>query len=148
MRNRNVFIGIIILIVVLLIGGVVLLLNKNKTKELPVTTETAVPILSPEDIGLTIEMGSDGRRVIMMIENTGDIASIEYQLSYSSEGDIPRGAIGQIMVKVPGQAITQEIVLGTCSDVCHYDEDVTDIKVVLKITKTDGSVYQVEKSLE
>ncbi|MBI2195840.1 MAG: hypothetical protein HYU48_02240 [Candidatus Levybacteria bacterium] len=147
-NNRNVFIGIIILIAILLISGVVLLFNKKTTNELPVTTEVAVPTLLPSDIGLTLEMGADGNRVIMMIENTDDIASVEYQLSYSSKGDIPRGAIGQVTVKTPGQAISQEIILGTCSDVCHYDEGVGDIKLIVKVTKTDGNVFQVEKTLQ
>ena len=90
-------------------------------------------------------MGSDGKRIIMEITETEDLTSIEYQLSYTSKGDIPRGVIGTAEVK--GSTIRKEIILGTCSDVCHYDQDVSDIKLILKITKTDGKIYQVEKSL-
>lgn len=147
-NNRNVFILIAFLVLVLIAGGVYLLLNKNTAKQLPVTVQEAIPALDPQEIGLTLEMGKDGQRVIMKIEKTEDLETVEYQLSYNSKGDIPRGAIGQVMVKVPGQAISQEITLGTCSDVCHYDEGVTNIKLVVKVTKTDGKVYQVEKSLE
>ncbi len=146
-NNRNVFILIAFLVLVLIAGGVYLLLNKSSVKPLPVTVQETIPTLEAEDIGLTLEMGADGQRVIMTIEKTTDIATVEYQLSYNSEGDIPRGAIGQITVKNPGQPLTQEIVLGTCSDTCHYDKDVSNIKLVAKITKTDGKVYQVEASL-
>jgi len=147
-NNRNVFILIAFLVLVLIAGGVFLLLNKDKAKQLPVTVEQSIPSLDPQEIGLTLEMGADGQRVIMTIENTEDIESVEYQLSYNSEGDIPRGAIGQVTITNPGQPLRQEIVLGTCSDVCHYDEGVTNVKLVAKITKTDGKVYQVEASLE
>lgn len=147
-NNRNVFIGVIILIAILVIGGVVLLLNKNSTKPLPVTVQETIPTLVPEDIGLTLEMGADGQRVVMTIEKTENIESVEYQLSYNSEGDIPRGAIGQVTVKNPGQPLVQEIVLGTCSDTCHYDKEVSNVKLIVKVTKTDGKVYQVEQTLE
>jgi len=36
------------------------------------------------------------------------------------------------------------MIFGTCSDVCHYDSGVTDIDLIVKITKTDGKIYQVE----
>lgn len=147
-NNRNVFILIAFLVLVLIAGGVYLLLNKNTAKQLPVTVQEAIPALDPQEIGLTLEMGKDGQRVIMKIEKTEDLETVEYQLSYNSEGDIPRGAIGQLIIKNPGQPLTQEIVLGTCSDVCHYDKDVSNIKLVVKVTKTDGKVYQVEETLE
>ena len=59
-----------------------------------------------------------------------------------------RGAIGNIEVKSKDKLIKKEIVLGTCSDVCHYDLEVSDIKLILKVTKTDGKVYQSQKTLE
>ncbi|MEX2012801.1 MAG: hypothetical protein WD967_00185, partial [Candidatus Levyibacteriota bacterium] len=139
-NNRNVFILVAFLVLVLISGGVFLLLNKNGSKQLPVTVEESIPSLDPQEIGLTLEMGADGQRVIMTIKNTEDIESVEYQLSYNSEGDIPRGAIGQVTITNPGQPLRQEIVLGTCSDVCHYDEGISNIKVVVKVIKTDGKV--------
>ena len=47
-----------------------------------------------------------------------------------------------------GKPFTQEIVLGTCSDVCHYDEEVSNIKLILKVTKIDGTIARVEETLE
>ena len=126
-------------------GGIFLATKKSPKSTIPVVQSEEILTLSPEDIGLSLTMGSDGKRVIMEITNTEGLTSIEYQLSYASKGDIPRGVIGTIDVK--GSIIKKEIILGTCSDVCHYDQDVSDIKVILKTTKTDGKVYQVEKSL-
>ncbi|PIZ98072.1 MAG: hypothetical protein COX78_03885, partial [Candidatus Levybacteria bacterium CG_4_10_14_0_2_um_filter_35_8] len=59
-----------------------------------------------------------------------------------------RGAIGHVDIKEPGQSVNQEIVLGTCSDVCHYDQDVKSVKLVVKVTKTDGKVFQAEEKLD
>lgn len=145
--NKNALIAIIAVVGILIIGGVMLLLSKNETsKDLPVTEEASVPTLKPSDIGLTLTMQPNGQKVLMKIANVSDISGIDYQLSYTSKGDIPRGAIGHLDVK-NGAAISQEIVLGTCSDVCHYDSDVKNIKLVVKVTKANGSVYEVEQSL-
>jgi len=140
-------IGALILVLVIL-GGIFFLVSKKQVK--PENTaageQQEIPKLSSDEIGLSIAMGEDGRRVIMEISKIEDIEEVEYQLSYTSEGDIPRGVIG--MVEAKGRSIKKEIVLGTCSDVCHYDEDVSDIKIIIKVTKIDGKVYQVEKALE
>jgi hypothetical protein len=57
---------------------------------------------------------------------------------------IPRGTIGHVDVKTPGQTITQKMVFGTCSDVCHYDTGITQVQLIVKVTKTDGKIYQVQ----
>ena len=54
-------------------------------------------------------MGSDGTRVVMEIAKTEGLTSIEYQLSYTSKGDIPRGVIGTLDVR--GNIIKKEIIL-------------------------------------
>jgi len=147
-NNKNVFIGVIILVIVLLGGGVYLVSKKAAPKQgLPTAQDQVVATLKPEEIGLTLVMGADGKRVVMQIAKTDGITSIDYQLSYTSAGDIPRGAIGHIDATA-GQKITKEIVLGTCSDVCHYDQGVKNIKIVVKVTKSDGNLYQVEQSLQ
>lgn len=138
--------GILIIVMLLLVGGGIFLATKKSSKSVtPPAQQEEILTLSPEDIGLSLAMGSDQKRVIMEIANTEGLTSVEYQLSYTSKGDIPRGAIGTAEVK--GNAIKKEIILGTCSDVCHYDQDVSDIKLILKVTKADGKIYQVEKIL-
>lgn len=144
-NNKNLIIVGVIVLVLLVSGGIFLATKKSPKPTVSVTQSEEILTLSPLDIGLSLAMGVDGKRVIMEITETEDLTSIEYQLSYTSKGDIPRGVIGTLDVK--GNTIKKEIILGTCSDVCHYDQDVSDIKVILKVTKMDGKVYQVEKSL-
>lgn len=134
-----------------LIGGAFLVLSGSKKVE-PVVeqspVEEQITVIKPEDIGLNLTAASGNRKVILEIANTEGLTGLDYELSYISKGDIPRGVIGHIDIKVAGKSVTQEITLGTCSDVCHYDEDVSDIKLILKVTKTDGTTSQVEQSLE
>jgi hypothetical protein len=123
----------------------------KKTAPVPIAqvpSEEIISIIKPEEIGLSLTSSNDNKKVILEVANTKDISGLDYELSYTSKGDIPRGVIGHIDIKVAGKPVTQDITLGTCSDVCHYDQDVSDIKLILKVTKTDGSTSQVEKSLE
>ncbi len=147
-NNKNILIGLVALVVVLIVGGVYLVTKKSATLPVAVRDEMAIATIKPEEIGLTLTMGVDGKRVVMKITKADGISSLDYELSYTSVGDIPRGAIGHVAIKTAGQVVSQEIVLGTCSDTCHYDKDVRDIKLIVKVTKTDGKVYQVEQTLE
>ncbi len=143
--NRSLIIAGVIILILLVGGGIFLATKKSPKPAIPVQQSEEILTLSPLDIGLSLTMGRDGKRVVMEIAKTEGLTAIEYQLSYTSKGDIPRGVIGTLDVK--GNIIKKEITLGTCSDVCHYDQDVSNIKVILKVTNTDGKVYQVEKSL-
>lgn len=144
---------IIVLVIALIVVGVgafVLFFNKKAVPAPIVQTpaEDVIAVVRPEEIGLSLTASADSKKIIFEIANTKDISNIDYELSYMSKGDIPRGAIGNISIKQAGQSVKQEIPLGTCSDVCHYDQEVSDIRLILKVVKTDGSTSQTEKTLE
>lgn len=144
-NNKLLLIGGVVLIV-LLVGGLVLFSNKSATSSTaPTATQESVPTISADSIGLTLKPGSDSHRVVMDVSKTSDIQALDYELSYIAKGNIPRGALGHIDVK-SGQKVHQEMYLGTCSDVCHPDSGVTGIKIIVKVTKTDGKIYQSEAS--
>lgn len=149
MKNKNLIIGLVVGLAVL-VGAGIMILSSNKTPpEMDQTPiEDQVSTIDPSEIGLTLSMSSDNREVIINISNTEGISGLDYELSYISKGDIPRGVIGIIDIVQAGKPVTKRLKLGTCSDVCHYDEDVSNIKLILKVTKTDGTTGQVEKSLE
>lgn len=154
MKNRKIIIGIGVFVLIVLAGVAFFLLSSNKdsskqvAEEQGLEVEEKVNVILAEDIGLALGKNVDNTKVIMEIEKTDDILSLDYELSYLAKGDISRGVIGRIENKTPGKPIKQEIVLGTCSDVCHYDEDVTNITLLLKVVKKDNVVYSVEKSLD
>ncbi len=150
MENKNLLIAIIVGLVVLIGGGLFFFVSK-KTSPTPVEqapAEEKVTIIKPEEIGLSLSASSDNHKVILQVANTKGISSLDYELDYISQGNIPRGVIGQISIKQAGEKVLKEITLGTCSDVCHYDQDVSNLKLILKVAKTDGTTSQVEKSLE
>lgn len=151
MNNKKLITFLIIGLVVLVGAGVLVLSSDKKTapkrvEQVPV--EEQIFTIKPEDIGLVLTGSSDNGKIILEVKNTEGLAGLDYELSYTSKGDIPRGVLGHIDVKQEGKPVKQEITLGTCSDVCHYDQDVSNIKLILKVAKTDGTTSQVEKSLE
>jgi hypothetical protein len=142
--------GVAVVALILIIVGV-LMLTKSSSSTAPqqavVPTEVPVLSLQPGDIGLTLVEAASMQTATMTITKTSDITSVDYQLSYNamvSGQSIPRGTIGHVDVKTPGQAITQQMTFGTCSDVCHYDTGITQVQLIVKVTKTDGKVYQVQ----
>jgi len=149
MKDKKLIIFIAVGLVVLIGIGVLLFSGKKTSAPVEqVPSEETISTMKPEEIGLSLTASADNKKVIFEVTKTEGISGIDYQLSYTSKGDIPRGAIGQIDMKQAGKTISKEITLGTCSDVCHYDQDVSNIKLILKVAKTDGSTSQVEKSLE
>lgn len=151
MKNKNLIVLIVIGLIILVGGGFLVLSSGKKAAPAPVEqvpAEEKVTMMKPEDIGLSLTASTDNKKVILEVANTKEITGLDYELSYTSKGDIPRGVIGHIDVKQSGKSVRQEITLGTCSDVCHYDQDVSNIKLILKVVKTDGTTSQVEQSLE
>lgn len=144
-NNKNLIIAGVIVLLLLVGGGIFLAAKKSPKPAISVQQSEEILTLSPDDIGLSLTKGKDENRIIMRVNKVGGIRAIEYQLSYKSAGDIPRGVIGN--AEATGKPIEKEIYMGTCSDVCHPDKEISDIKIILKVTKTDGKVYQVEKSL-
>ena len=135
-------------ILIVLLGGYFLFFaNKSSNETTPTIAEQNIPNISADSMGLSLKPGSDGHRVIMTVTKTDDIDSLDYELSYTSKGDIPRGVLGHVDVK-KGQKATADIYLGTCSNVCHPDSDVKNIKLVVKVNKTGGKVFQAETKTE
>jgi len=153
MKNQKlIIIGVIILLII--VGSGYFLFFSNNTSNQPVVLETeeieeeVISEIAPEELGLLLTASAGNKSIIMDITNLDGISSLDYELSYNSKGDIPRGVLGTIEVTSKDKEIKKELVLGTCSDVCHYDEEVSDIKLILKVTKTDGKIYHAEKTLE
>ena len=160
MKNKTVIISIIVLISLFGIGGgYFLFAQKSALKQdsqVPQQQDQVIPTLSPDAIGLTMALSTLGKNaghsVNVTIGKISDISAVEYVLSYNADNPtdptqkIPRGAIGHFDIKPSDSSIHQEIVLGTCSDVCHYDKNVTDIKLVLNTTK-NGKSYQTSATL-
>lgn len=154
-KNRNLSIAAILVIILVVLAGAFFLVkssnNSNQqANEAPTATEQPVLRIAPEDLGITLTAGQGNKTVILSVANTDEVTSLDYELSYNATvngAQVARGAIGHIDIKKKGAPVKQEITLGTCSDTCHYDVGVSDIKLTLKITKTDGKTYQADLAL-
>ncbi len=155
-KNRNLSIAAAVVILVVVLGGVFFVVSSSKksanqqTGEVPTATDQPVLKISPSDLGITLTAGPGNKTAVLGIASTNDIVSLDYELSYMATvngAQVARGAIGHIDIKNKGTPVKQDITLGTCSDVCHYDVGVSDIKVTLKINKTDGKTYQADLTL-
>lgn len=148
-NNKNLIIAIIAVLVVII--GVVLYVfvfgsnSKNTEAKPQEEIVEVIPTIMPDELGLEFTSGKFGKTVMLEIAKTEDLTLVEYTLSYLDKDGIERGAFGQLDLKL--NPAKKEITLGTCSDVCHYDEGVTSVKLVLKVVKKDGKTYQLEKTL-
>jgi hypothetical protein len=150
LKDKRILIAGVVLILIVAGIGIFLFFNSTSTKQAQNVNETPtqtpqIPTISADSIGLTLKPGIGGKTVLVSISNTNGIKAIDYELSYISKGNIPRGAIGSF--DLTKKTVSKEIILGTCSDVCHYDTDISNIKIILKITKNDGKVYQSQAFL-
>ncbi|MCL5438483.1 MAG: hypothetical protein M1268_00660 [Patescibacteria group bacterium] len=154
--NKKVIVIVVALIILIgLVGGGYLFISgrskSNTSDNTPAPTEMVVPTIDPSEIGLTLTLSPDHKIVNMQITKLEGISAIDYELTYFAmvKGEkVSRGTIGHVDVTPSDSVINKEIKLGTCSDVCHYDEGVTNIKITLKITKSDGNIFQAEQSVE
>ena len=156
LKNKKAVIAAGIVVLILIFGLVLFLVSSKGSNSTTDQTANAGPaqipilILQPADIGLSFVPDSNMQKGTMTITKTSDITSVDYQLTYTAivTGEpVARGTIGHVDVKTKGQEISQQMVFGTCSDVCHYDKGIADVKLIVKVTKTGGKIYQAELSV-
>jgi len=160
--NKKLIIGGVILLVVVLLGGFFFLSNRNNQAdevEEVAEFEEEYPELDPSEIGLEIIPSSDNRRIKLVLNNASDVESIEFDIIYEADSNVgvEDGGTGRKEevffdeLEVNGQSPfeTKFYDLATCSSGrCVYHTGVELIQVIMKVTKTDGSNYQVSDSLE
>jgi hypothetical protein len=158
LKNRTVQIALgVVLLVLVGLGGFYVIANKTQTKTQDQTsTEGVVQTLKPEEIGLSLEVSPDKKKVKFKIEKASDIKGIEYELVYEADstaqekqegGDetVQRGITGQADIKSGESSYESDwLDLGSCSkNVCRYDTGVKKIDITLKLTKSGDKIYSV-----
>jgi len=158
-KNKNLVIGLVIGALILVGGGVFVLSSNKKAAQAPIEapTENEILTLNPEEIGLELTTIKNNQEVVFSIGKPEGIKTIEYELTWGAKVedkfsgsvlDVVHGDQSNGPIEMNGKPYKAEIVMGSCSDVCHYDKGVNNIKIILKITKTDGKLYQSERTLE
>lgn len=153
--------------VVLIVLVVVMMLMRGGNPGAPTLSSsqdenTPVAKLQPEDIGLSIVASSDNKYVSVKVAKLDDIKRLDWEFSYDS--DVPKSANlpdsdGQrITQSLEGHAIDTDFTsptyeskpreLGHCSkNVCVFDTGVTSVNLLVKVTKSDGKLYQINDTL-
>lgn len=141
------FIAVIILSI-----GLYVIIGRSKSKPTQVPEQVEKPQIVEEikssDIGLEIAPRGDNQAVNITIVKLSGISSIEYEVDYLAQGNIPRGVIGTISIKPEDTLIKREILLGTCSaNVCKYDKGVKEVKLIFKINYSDGRTGTLQEKV-
>lgn len=152
MKNKTALYVSLMVLLLVMVGGVtvVRLLNKPVTPSVP--EEKIVESLPPVDASVKVDLSPkpDGKSVILSVSNIPDgTESLEYELSYTTDEGLPKGALGKITLGGKTE-VTRDILLGTCSTggKCTYDTGVTSVKLVLKFNSASGaSQYSKEYPL-
>lgn len=154
-QKKTMILAAVAVLLLVLGSGAYMLLGVGQKQPTPSTVDQTqqtqpMPTLDPSAIGMSLVVTKQGKTVTMTIDKPAGITSISYEVTYtanSNGNNVSRGVIGTINVGTGDTKETQEVVLGTCSDVCHYDKVVSPVKFSLKVTKTDGKVYEVDQSI-
>ncbi len=161
LKNKGVLAFIGVVVVLLVAGGIFYFVSassQNSEAE-PVAEESTLKQVSPEEIGLTLELSKDKKEVVMKIAKLDGIKSIEYEASYDAEEEdkesgeslvITQGVTSgePLVVKSGDKELKREITLGTCSaNVCRYHTVASDIQFIIKVNYANGEIGQVETTL-
>jgi hypothetical protein len=159
LKNKKILIPLIAVIVLILIGGgIYLFVSRNNASQTPTPIGEQMevfPTIMPDDIGLEIQVKSDKKYVKFTINKPDGIEKVEYEIVYNAIMDgneLSQALIGDLAkadIK-DGKLSIEYRELGTCSTggKCRFDTGITWVKVVLKITKSDGKIYQAEQKID
>lgn len=166
LKNKTTLLIIMALVLLLLLGGGYFLFArqsgpKETTSQIQSQIDTGPQNLSPEEIDLELKATNDNKKVQFTIGKLLGIKAVSYELTYEADstekersegGDarIQRGITGEAKLKSGDSTYkSPQLDLGSCSkNVCRYDKGVDSVSLVLKITKTNNKIYQVEKELD
>lgn len=155
----------IVVVLLLVLGGVFVLSKRTgkSTQSDPNPTQSqVVGKLSPEEIGLKLVSGNNNQRVRVIVEKVSDIKALEYDISYDADipaselapgetgGKVERGFSDEAMItSSQSRYESKDFDLGSCSrNVCRYDKGIEEVRIILKVTKRDGSIYEVKDSIK
>lgn len=162
MKDKKILLIAAAVVLIVLVGAFLFMSKNNSVSKNTDDTgfiEEDLPKLSASEVGLVLTASKNKRQVQFTLSKATDITNLEYELSYeadssgnSDEGEparITRGVAGEDTLDGSSEYTSKMLDLGSCSSgTCRYDTGVTSVKLLLKLTKTDGKVYQVESALE
>jgi hypothetical protein len=161
--NRTLIIGIVVVVLIALVGGGFFVLSSRNAEPEDDSgfVEEQLPKIDPKELGLQILPSSDKRYIQFKVTNLKDIKRLEWEFTYDADatdtgdgesngGRVTQGFSGEENIQSgEKEFVSDKRELGTCSTggKCRFDTGIDKIQLVLKVTKTDGKVYQSEDSI-
>ena len=143
MKNKNLSIAVVVGLVLLVavVAFFFLRPKEEANQEVEPAEKTRLEITDvplEEQPFLVLNPIGGGQKIEMEISNFGQVESVEYELTYLSEG-FSRGAIGSVKIDSE-KVIEKELLLGSCSSgTCKYDKDVEGGSLTLRIKDDEGT---------
>lgn len=158
--DRKLVIGIVVAVILLVVGGGFFFLSSRSapTDEEEGFAEEILPQIDPEELGLEILPSSDMKYIQFKMTNLDGIEKLEWEFTYEATApDTGDGGGGMVTQGFGGEAdissgesefVSEKRELGTCSTggACRFDTGIEKIDLIVKVTKSDGKVYQSEVS--
>ncbi len=166
MKSRKTAIIALAVVALVLFGGAYLIASQrsNKASDLIGQEMEVVPTIAASDIGLELVARSDKKYVKFAINKPEGIDKVDYEITYDAippeensgegggEGKVTQSLTGTLLKKDAknGKLGIEYRELGTCSTggKCRFDQGVTSVKVIVKITRSNGKAFQAETSID
>lgn len=160
-KNKKLLIGVAVVVLLIVAGaGIFFLSGRNEAPEEEVgIAEENLPKMSPSEIGLEITPSSDQRYIQFTVTKLSGIKHLEWEFTYDADapadlgdgegGRVTQGFGGEADVEGESEYTSEKRELGTCSTggKCRFDTGIEKVALLIKVTKDDGTVYQVEDSI-
>lgn len=139
---KKVIITVIVILIIIAIIAFIKLRSGPvvENPEVAATPAIALPTVS-DSVKVDLLPKNDNKAVKLTVSGlSNNIESVEYELTYTTGGGLPRGVLGKISTKGASEISRDDIVLGTCSSgKCVYDPGVTSVDLSLKFNTPEGS---------
>jgi hypothetical protein len=156
LKSKKVISAVAVFAILIILGGGFFFVRHSNA---PTTTSPEdqfasenLPTLTPEEIGMVVTVRKDNKALMFNLTKASDIKRVEYTIEYDKEIDgekVPEGIFGEMNIAEDGRKDTDYREFGTCSSgTCRYDKVISDVTIVLKVTKKDGKDYQVKKVIK
>ena len=117
------------IILVMIIGGAFFFTSGVEAKLLPRFTKTGNIGQRVVSSGLIVSprLRSDRQALVLALSNLQKVKNVTYTLMYQTNG-VDQG-VGGSLDSSSGSSVMRELVFGTCSDVCRYHSNITNMKL-------------------
>lgn len=117
------------IILVMIIGGAFFFTSGVEAKLLPRFTKTSNIGQRVVSSGLVVspKFRNDRQALVLTLSNLQKVKNVTYTLMYQTNG-VDQG-VGGSLDSSSGSSVMRELVFGTCSDVCRYHSNITNMKL-------------------